>query len=218
MNHPNQAIMFQLQTVIIRYFTFSLLHLFCFTALCLPIISSGQQKRGTEVTVDGKDSTAKGNTYALLIGINYSERKHIRPLNYAVNDAELIKSFLVSGSFFDSIPEKNIRLILDKKATSAELGHAFYWLDTIAQPGDKVIIYFAGHGIASGPSLGFLIAYDAPDVPDPSLFGFQGGSIPVSQLKTQIRGFRQRRVTTYLITDACRHNERKDKSQFNFQT
>ncbi|HSU28560.1 MAG TPA: tetratricopeptide repeat protein [Chitinophagaceae bacterium] len=172
--------------------------------------------RTTTVSVVTTDSVKSGNTYALIIGINYSERKNLNPLTYAVNDAELIKNALASGSFFDSVHTDNIRMIEDKDATAAELWYGFEWLKEKTHEGDRAIIYFAGHGIAAGPALGFLIAYNAPDVPDPSAFGFQGGAIPVSQLKVIIKDLRQKKAEVYLITDACRTNEKKNQSQNNF--
>lgn len=174
--------------------------------------------RGAIVTNTSKTETITGGkTYALIIGINYANRKNFSQLHYAVNDANLLKSFFQSGIFFDSVPDENIKIILDKDATAAQLWYGFDWLTKKAKKGDRAIIYFAGHGIASGPSLGFLIAYDAPDVTDPSQFGFQGGSIPIYQLKITIEQLKNNGVTSYLITDACRTNEQKDSSQINFQ-
>ncbi len=188
------------------------------TVFLLNQVYAQTDTRGTTViNTSETETTINGNTYALIIGINYANRKKFSQLHYAVNDANLLKSFFQSGIFFDSIPDDNIKIILDKDATAAQLWYGFDWLTKKAKKGDRAIIYFAGHGIASGPSLGFLIAYDAPDVTDPSQFGFQGGSIPIYQLKITIEQLKNNGVSSYLITDACRTNEQKDSSQINFQ-
>ena len=67
--------------------------------LILPLFSAAQQTRG--VTIAGNAGKSKtGNTYALIIGINYTGRKNFAQLHYAVNDADLLKSFLQSGDLF----------------------------------------------------------------------------------------------------------------------
>ena len=66
--------------------------------------------------------------------------------------------------------------------------------------------------------LGFLMAYDAPDVDDPSQFGFQGGAIPIYQLKATIEKLKAKGITNFLITDACRNNEQDDSLQYNFES
>ena len=182
-------------------------------------VSQTTSTRGIINTKTNSQSHARtGKTYALIIGINYTKRKHFDQLYYAVSDAKLMKTFLQSGEFIDSVEDKNIRCIIDSEATSANLWYGFDWLENSAKKGDNAIIYFAGHGIAARPELGFLIAYDAPDVDNPSRFGFQGGSIPVYQLKATIEKLKAKGTINFLITDACRNDEQDDSLQYSFES
>ena len=80
--------------------------------------------------------------WAVVIGIN--NYPHIRPLKYAVNDAELFYDYLIR---YNHIPKENVTLLLDQKATLTQLRSTLgTHLKNKAGKEDMVIIFFAGHG------------------------------------------------------------------------
>lgn len=87
--------------------------------------------------------TLLANTYALVIGVD--RYQHITPLRGAVNDAIDIASAI------STLKPKELKLLLDEKVTrSAVLNTWESYLD-LAEPGDTIIVTFAGHG-ASEPA------------------------------------------------------------------
>src|ERR1700742_2184348 len=112
-----------------------------FAALQTGFTQEAVKQRG--IPSNNTDKAApKGNTYALIIGINYKNRRKFDSLNFAVSDARLFKAFLQSGEFVDSVDEKNITIILDSQATSAKLFDGVEWLVSKAKKNDRVIFYF----------------------------------------------------------------------------
>ena len=99
------------------------------------------------------------NSYALIIGIDKYE--NVRPLNYAVKDAESIQDILVNTFNF---PEGNITLLKNEEATKQSIIQAFSDITTKAEDKDRVLIYFAGHGdtddLPEGGEMGYLLPVD----------------------------------------------------------
>jgi len=78
---------------------------------------------------------------AFLCGINlYSDA----PLSGCVNDVTDMAEFLVEHLDFN--PD-NIRMLTDKRATTAGILERLQWLVAGAQPGDRIVFHFSGHGV-----------------------------------------------------------------------
>ncbi len=95
-------------------------------------------------------------SWALLIGINkYHNETH---LNYAVADAERMHRLLTEKLDF---PIDNVFMLLDEEATLINIKKAMKKLYEVANDSDRVLIYFAGHGITEplpkGGEEGYLI-------------------------------------------------------------
>ena len=80
-------------------------------------------------------------SWALIIGINKYE--NVNRLNFAVNDANVIKKLLIKKYGF---PEKNIRFLTDKQATKNNILAAFNEILLTAGDQDRVVVFYAGHG------------------------------------------------------------------------
>lgn len=80
-----------------------------------------------------------GGNYALVIGIN--NYKHMDGLKTAVNDAMEIGRVLADQYGFET------RLLLDEKATSSAIMKELNVIRAKLKPSDKLIVYYAGHGI-----------------------------------------------------------------------
>jgi len=103
------------------------------------------------------------DSWAVIIGIN--EYKYTKNLNYAVADAEEIKSILISNFEFE---KDKIMLLRDDKATLANIRNSFLQIASKAKENDRVLIFFAGHGftqdLPNGGEMGYLIPVDGnPD-------------------------------------------------------
>ena len=99
------------------------------------------------------------NSYALIIGIdNY---QNVRSLDYAVKDAEDIKSMLVDKFNFQ---QGNIVLLKNQEATKASILQEFSNITKKAEANDRVLIFFAGHGetedLPDGGEMGYLLPVD----------------------------------------------------------
>ena len=98
------------------------------------------------------------DSYAVLIGINkYQER----PLDYAVADAEDIKSLLIDKFNF---PENNVSLITDEEATRENIKDELFRVAKSTKKNDRLLVFFAGHGetlqLDDGGDVGYLIPVD----------------------------------------------------------
>ncbi|MDA1190084.1 MAG: caspase family protein [Candidatus Poribacteria bacterium] len=84
-------------------------------------------------------------TYAVIVGINEFRPVGVRRLQYAEDDARLMRDALIQ---YAGVREENIRLIVGEEATRASIGQAVAgWLRVSSSPGDTVVFYYAGHGM-----------------------------------------------------------------------
>ncbi len=81
----------------------------------------------------------------LIIGVNQYQHSAFRPLQFAENDARALAQWLVNARGGKWVPS-DLQLILGAQATS-ELAEALITqlCVNVAEPGDLVFIYFAGH-------------------------------------------------------------------------
>jgi hypothetical protein len=78
---------------------------------------------------------------ALLVGIN--DYKGISDLNGCVNDVTNMRSILKDGLGFTN---KDIRVLVDSRATKANILHRLKKMVTDAKKGDFLVFHFSGHG------------------------------------------------------------------------
>ena len=96
------------------------------------------------------------NSWALVIGIN---KYHNAPiLSYAVQDAQSIQSMLMESFNY---PAENIALLTDEYATKENILRELSSLTNKAESNDRVLIFFAGHGVTmdlpNGGEVGYLL-------------------------------------------------------------
>lgn len=179
------------------------LFLVCTTGL---LFAQQDGKKGADVIGGTAIIPASGNTYALIIGISKYADKQIKQLKYADRDAKTFEEFLKSKAGGE-VRDSNIRTFYNQEATAINITQKGYrWLMNRAKnPGDRVYIYFSGHGDAASEAEMFLLAYDviAGDAYNYSAHG----ALQVFNLKQRIRELSARGVQVILITDACRTNE-----------
>ncbi len=102
--------------------------------------------------------------YAVVIGIaQYKNLEESKQLQFPESDAEAMYRVLINregGSF----PAENVHFLKGEQATLANIRRELEgWLPSVAQPSDRVVVYFAGHGFVKD-GRGYLAPWDVnPD-------------------------------------------------------
>src|SRR5574341_348219 len=99
------------------------------------------------------------SSWALVVGINAYQ--HMAPLNSAVKDAHDTASLLMG---YHSFPPHQVILLTDEMATRDNILAVFDAIITPASvtPDDRVLVFFAGHGLTRHTHDGGRIGYIAP--------------------------------------------------------
>jgi hypothetical protein len=80
---------------------------------------------------------------AVLVGIEEYESSDIPALRGSVNDVLLVRSLLKR---YFGVPNEDIRLVLNQRATQANILHRLQAMVDRAEPGDLLIFHYSGHG------------------------------------------------------------------------
>jgi tetratricopeptide (TPR) repeat protein len=109
-----------------------------------------------------RDGVPRG--YALIVGVaQYKNLAADKQLQFPESDAESMYSVLINhegGAF----PPENVHFLKGADATLANVRRELeQWLPSVAQPADRVVVYFAGHGFVKDGK-GYLAPWDVdPD-------------------------------------------------------
>ena len=115
--------------------------------------SSFAQQRGISKVDETQSEDKTGRQFALLIGNNnYNDWD---PLKTAIRDVEGLRNVLVNRYGFQ---QKNILLYRD--ARRREMLEGFARLRERSKPDDKVLVYYAGHGVFDKKQDGFWVPVD----------------------------------------------------------
>jgi uncharacterized caspase-like protein len=119
--------------------------------------------RGLEPVAEAARRFDRGRQWAVVIGIDHYDDKTIRPLQYAVEDAQLVAGVMTEKCGY---PVGNVLVMTDKPTdanrlpTGANLRSRIpEWLKK-AESGDTVIVFYAGHGFLDDRGQGVLAARD----------------------------------------------------------
>ena len=138
-------------------------------------------------------------TRAVIIGI--SDYQNIDDLKYAHKDALAFTAYLQSPAG-GNVPRENIRLLTNQKATMGAIGYEMGWLLKNSEKGDRVFIYYSGHGDVEAKLIGdpgYLLPYDSPQEL------YFSGAFSLDQFEKIIKTLSNRnQAQTIVITDACR--------------
>jgi Caspase domain/Sel1 repeat len=125
--------------------------------LLLASFCAAQEQRGVKPARDGEAAVSNGSYYALVIGINRYQREP--SLRTAVGDARAIDAVLREHYGFRT------RLLLDAEATHDNILDAFGLYRRTLGENDKLLIYYAGHGMRDGDKAYWLPVDSDPDSP-----------------------------------------------------
>lgn len=144
----------------------------------------------------------KTKSYALLVGI--SEYRVINSLKWPEHDVNRMARALGWYGF----QKKDIRILKSAQATKAAMIREMLRLQRIAQPGDRVVFYYSGHGSqvkdVDDPKNGLVL--DEPDGIDETLAPYDATLGPQTHIVDDwiaqwTKGFRTRNLV--LIFDSC---------------
>ena len=144
-------------------------------AILLVALSLGAQRKAGQNTRDLKvvaDAFPEGEmqlltrkvdiprSYALVVGIGeYKNLPKEQQLSYTERDADAVYTSLISlegGNF----PAENVHKLVGKRATRENLRQELEdWLPKVVREGDRVFLYFAGHGFVH-EGKGYLAPHD----------------------------------------------------------
>lgn len=187
--------------------------LFFFLIVFGPNAKGQAQTKGGKIQNVTAVKPVTGETYAIIFGI--SNYPGLTPLKYADKDAALFRDFLESPAGGNTKPENIFyRINENAKGTEFEI-MAYRWLlgnqrtdfGKNLKEGDRLYIYFSGHGDAMNEDNYYLLPYDCMPSNDGNNYGATG-HIEMYHVKTQIiKPLTKKKVEVLLIVDACRTND-----------
>jgi len=149
-------------------------------------------------TTSSKSRHTERKRWAVIVGISKYDDTRIPALRYASSDAESFYKWLISPQGGKLAPAR-VKLLLDNKATAANIKDAlFNWLGQTFEE-DIVTIYFAGHGSPQSPDHPdnlFFLPYDCR-YDNISSTGF-----PMWDIKTALNRYIKAK-RAIVIADAC---------------
>lgn len=175
----------------------------CFLFCCFTVFSQqgfSQDTNARGVPLKDDSTIAKGNTYAIVVGI--SKYKNVSPLEYADKDAKAFSDFLLSEAG-GKIPPANVEEFLNENATRTNIGDAISQMARKVKQGDRLYFFFAGHGDMEDLTQienGLLLLYNSPDG---NYFGMNDDVLEIINLKRYLSPLAQRGIELYFIVDAC---------------
>jgi hypothetical protein len=105
-------------------------------------LDSGRSGNNNSMSTTGIRSAPKASRHALIIGIGEYSVSGVTPLKGVTHDMQSAR--VISQAM--SIPEENITYLRDGKATASEIRRGIQDLDARVRPGDRVFVYYSGHG------------------------------------------------------------------------
>ncbi len=154
------------------------------------------ERLDAEPTLPQQAPKVPPRSYAVVIGISrYSKLPDKYQLRFPERDAQSVNTILISpegGSF----KAENVKVLVGPQATLAAMRREIDgWLPSVAKEGDRVLIYFAGHGFLYGGK-----GYLAPSDFDSNHIEQTG--YPMEELGSVI-GEKIHATYKILLTDAC---------------
>lgn len=105
-------------------------------------VESGRSGASNSMSSTGIRSIPKASRHALIIGVGEYSVSGISPLKGVKIDMESAATIAKAMA----IPEENMTFLKDKAATAAEIRNVIKELNNRVKPGDRVFVYYSGHG------------------------------------------------------------------------
>jgi hypothetical protein len=105
-------------------------------------VESGRTGNNNAMSTTGIRSVPKASRHALIIGVGEYKVSGVMSLKGVPNDMQSAKQMAMAMS----IPEDNITYLRDHQATADQIRQAIQDLNARVRPGDRVFVYYSGHG------------------------------------------------------------------------
>jgi hypothetical protein len=105
-------------------------------------LETGRSGQKNSMSTTGVRSLAKSSRHALIIGVGQYSAPNIQALAGVGNDVESAHKMAINML----IPEENIQYLRDKDASALNIENEISKLETRVKNGDRVFIYYSGHG------------------------------------------------------------------------
>jgi len=131
----------------------------------------------SNIEVAPKTAVRRPDAIAIIIGNKTYQDHHIPTVKFAIQDATLVRKYLVNTLGFD---EKNIVLVSDAKKDDfekffgTESNYKGYLYNHVIQDRSEIFIYYSGHG---APDTNTKKAYLVPTSADPSYINITAYSL-----------------------------------------
>lgn len=146
-----------------------------------------------------RNKLVKGDIYALIVGVSDYADNGPTDLDFAHKDAEVFAEYLMSDAG-GNVPQENIKLLTDSKATISNVYNAKRWVEDQAGKKDLVYLYFSGHGdVEDGVhKRGYLLLHDSPTK------NYENNALRIEDLNATANTLSVNRdAQVVIITDAC---------------
>lgn len=141
----------------------------------------------------------KGTCRAMVVGISEYQDPDIPDLRFAHRDAEAFADYLKNRPV-DKVKPEHLKLVVNDQATGGNVHSALRSLVKDSQAGDKVVIYFAGHGDVETlypDEPGHLLVYDTP------ANNYSSNSLRLDDIRRTVNALVSRDIQVLIVTDAC---------------
>ena len=105
-------------------------------------LETGRSGQKNSMSTTGVRSLAKSSRHALIIGVGQYSAPNIQALAGVGNDVESAHKMATNML----IPEENIQYLRDTEASALNIENEITKLETRVKQGDRVFIYYSGHG------------------------------------------------------------------------
>lgn len=143
-------------------------------------------------------------TWALLVGVSKYDNPSISSLKYPARDASGLRDALLDPTL-GGLSANNVKLLSDENATRDDImGAVDSFLRPNVKPGDQVIVFLAGHGIAKGVGLdarSYLLPNDVKGLTTASL---ESSAVNLRTLANSLSELPAAQFV--LFVDACRED------------
>ena len=143
-------------------------------------------------------------TWALLVGVSQYQSPQIASLKYPAIDVTAIRDALVDPKL-GGVPASHILLLTNEQATASNInGSVVSFLKPKVQPGDRVIVFLAGHGVTKGfgaDAKGFLLPTDVKGL---STVALESSAVDLRALSNQLGQLPASQFVVFV--DACRED------------
>lgn len=156
------------------------------------------------VSLAGAAPASAATTWALLVGVSKYQTPQIASLKFPATDATGIRDALVDPQI-GALPADQVRVLADDQATRDNiLGAVDSFLKPNVKPGDQVIVFLAGHGVAKGVGTAAKSYLLPTDVKGLTTTALESSAVDLRQLSSRLGELPASQFV--LFVDACRED------------